>query len=344
MAEVFNESFALYYEAFSGGRPRTFEYVAGEMTKIGPQVRKGERVVEVGSGTGNSAIVLLRHLPDIGQLIGIDPSTGMLQLARYKFGQVNLTFQPVAGMPSETFTEALTYIEKQKEKARPFRDKVTFFEASAHSMPITTATADRVYCPESFHWLALPQPNRVDFSFLAKGVAEINRVLIPEGKLLLDSNGHLFRFGEEKIDGQKIDDVHFTKHPFRTRFNEAFAEIAVQSGYNIPIEGQEPSPIHYMFDAQKISVVLEQDGFRLLPAPDGKNYHFRPLHFTLKDIIRATTTSALMGHFRKPELENLPIEEKSRWISEAIKDALKKTPEDSGSYYETFVLFVAQKL
>lgn len=344
MAEVFDSSFALQYDAFSGSKPRTFEFAARNLAQIDPKVQPGEKVLEVGSGTGNSAIVLYEYLPQLEHLTGIDPSTGMLKLARYKFGQIELAFPEQSELSADMYKDALEYIKEQKGRARPFRDKVDFIEAGAHSIPIPTSSMDRVYCPESFHWLAVSSDNQIDFNLLSQAVAEIRRVLKPDGKLLFDSNGHLFRFGDDEMDGRKIDDIHFTKHPFRARFNEAFSEIAAKEGFEVPVSNQEVSPLHLMFDQQKIKTVLEQGGFRLIPTADGKDYSYRPLPFTLDYLVRASVTSAKMGHFRKPELAALPEAEKNRWIIQAIENARSNTPEDSGSFYETFVLFAAQKV
>ncbi|GEM_PF-4895158 len=344
MAEVFNESFALQYDAFSGGIPRTFEFAAGNLAKICPDIKPGEKGLEVGSGTGNSAIVLKEKLPQLEQLTGIEPSKEMLQLALYKFGKIALSFPEQSQLPPDMYQDALDYIKEQQERARPFRDKVSFIEASGHSIPIATRSIDRVYYTESFHWLAINKSNQVDFNLLSEAIAEIRRILKPGGKLLFDSNGHLFKFGNEEMEGRKIDDIHFTKHPFRARFNEAFSRIASDAGFDVPVSNQEVSPLHYMFDQQKICSALEQNGFRLMPASEGKDYVFKPLPFTLSDLTRASVTSAKMGHFRKPELAELPEAEKNRWITESIQNALRKTPEDSGSYYETFVFFAAQKI
>lgn len=342
MAEFFNESFALQYEAFSSRSPKPYEYVARALAKV-DRARDGELALEVGSGTGNSTIVLLERLPELRGIVCIDPSRGtfqgVLRLAEYKFGKRDLVFPP------ESPPEALSYIERQRERATPFRDKVTILEGDARNLNMLGSdTFDRVYAPESFHWFAMETPtSKPDFDLLSNSVAEIARVLRPGGKFVFDSNGHLFRFGEEAINGRGLDDMHFTKHPFRDGFNRAFSAVATEVGFDIPVSGQEPSPLHYMFDQAKIRHVLEQNGLEIIPAPGQRDYSLRLLHMSLDSMIRASVTSAKMGHFKKPELVDLPEEEKDRWIKQAIELAVQENQGSSDRYYETYTLYIAQK-
>lgn len=342
MPEVFRDQFALQYEAFSSRLPRPYEHVARALARV-DAVRDGELGLEVGSGTGNSTIVLLENLPQLRRLVCIDPSKGTFQgalkLAEYKFGERDLIF------PDDSPPEALSYIEEQRKRAMPYKDKVTLLEGDAHNLgALANGMFDRVYAPESFHWFAIETPNsKPDLGLLSESVAEIAKALKPGGKFIFDSNGHLFRFGDREINGRKLDDMHFTKHPFRDGFNRAFSTVASEAGFDIPVGGQEPSPLHYMFDQDKIRDVLEQNGLKIIPAPDQRDYSLRLLHMSLDSMIRASVTSAKMGHFKKPDLVDLPEVEKDRWITKAIELAVDENRGSSYRYYETYTLYVAQK-
>lgn len=342
MTEI-KQSFPFQYEAFSGKPPRPYELVARTLARLDP-VNQNEQALEIGCGPANSTIVLLETLPQLRRLICVDPSRGTfegaLELAKYKFGNAKLT-------PPEDpeLAAALAYVEEMRQRAEPFRNKTTFIEGEAGSLPFRAETFDRAICSESLHWLAIKNLTaKPDFDLLLRGTAEISRVLRSNGKLLFNSNGHLFRFGEEKIEGRSIDDMHFTQHPFRREFNKAFAEIAAAEGLNIPVTTEEPSPLHYMFDLKKIKDVLAKSGFRLLPAPDGKDYHFRRIPYRLEDIIKGAVASAKMGHFRQEGLADLPDGEKDRMIEQAKKNALDTlNGAPKNDIYETFVFFAAQK-
>jgi demethylmenaquinone methyltransferase/2-methoxy-6-polyprenyl-1,4-benzoquinol methylase/phosphoethanolamine N-methyltransferase len=58
-------------------------------------IKKGERVLDVGSGTGTLTIAAARHVGPTGEVHGIDPSTEMVGVARQKAakGGVGAQFQ-----------------------------------------------------------------------------------------------------------------------------------------------------------------------------------------------------------------------------------------------------------
>jgi len=67
--------------------------------------RDGERVLEIGPGTGHSLVALARAAGEMGQVYGLDLSPGMLRVARARLeraglaGRVNLVCGDAASLP-----------------------------------------------------------------------------------------------------------------------------------------------------------------------------------------------------------------------------------------------------
>jgi ubiquinone/menaquinone biosynthesis C-methylase UbiE len=76
-----------WYDILSGSSERPARVRGMQMLNIQP----GERVLEIGCGTGESLPMLAHSTEDAGHVIGLDLSAGMLRVAKYKLGK-----QPVA--------------------------------------------------------------------------------------------------------------------------------------------------------------------------------------------------------------------------------------------------------
>ncbi len=106
---------------------------------------KGDRVLDVGCGTGTLALAAVRRVGAAGVVHGIDPSEEMVARAKAKALR--------EGLP------------------------VTFEVASAQKLPFEDASFDVVLSSLMLHHL--PEPARKD------AVSEIRRVLKPNGRLLV---------------------------------------------------------------------------------------------------------------------------------------------------------------
>jgi ubiquinone/menaquinone biosynthesis C-methylase UbiE len=116
-----------------------------EMTVNLAQVKPGDCVLEVGCGTGTLTLAAKRQAGSSGKLFGIDVIPGMLEVARRKAVQANLD--------------------------------VEFQLGSIDDIPFDESQFDVVMC--SFMIFHMSEQVR------RKGIAEIYRVLKPQGRLLV---------------------------------------------------------------------------------------------------------------------------------------------------------------
>lgn len=85
-----NQSF---YDRISGAYDfiaDSSEHQAREMGQNGLQLQPGDRVLEIGFGTGNSLIDLARLVGPTGQVIGVDISPGMQKVAEAKIAKTDV--------------------------------------------------------------------------------------------------------------------------------------------------------------------------------------------------------------------------------------------------------------
>jgi ubiquinone/menaquinone biosynthesis C-methylase UbiE len=92
-----------FYGLLTGGSEKKF--VEAGLAMLDP--RRGERVLEVGFGTGDALVSLAQGVGSTGRVAGIDISSGMLKVARAKLeksglaGRVELETGDAASLPYE---------------------------------------------------------------------------------------------------------------------------------------------------------------------------------------------------------------------------------------------------
>ena len=90
-----------WYDLLAGSSERKFTTIG--IRKL--NVQSGERVLEIGFGTGESLIELAGHVGPKGKVYGVDISEGMLEIARKKLmnrgilGRVDLQCRDAAPLP-----------------------------------------------------------------------------------------------------------------------------------------------------------------------------------------------------------------------------------------------------
>lgn len=338
MSEIFNNQFALQYDGFSAAPPRAYEIGSRALVKVDGGIKAGELVVEIGSGTGNSSIILAISNPHLRRLICIEPSD-FINLAAYKLGKTDIE------LPDEIPTQTRQYIEEQREKALPIVGKVDLVRGRMPELSIATGVVDRVYAASSFHWLSFrDQSSPVDFEHLKASVAEIARVLKAGGRFLFDSNGHILNFGDEEANNRRINDMHFTKHPLWEKFNSSFYEVLSQRGFEIGDITQTPDRLQQIFNLPILEDILRENDLQLIPNSAGGQYLLTLIPYDKERLINSARSGAKMNKFSTPQLKGLSEKEKGDIVEQALQQAIEKNPVAfDGDYYETFVTFVAQK-
>lgn len=339
MAEIFNSQYALQYDGYSASPPRTYEIGAKALVGIDGGIGDGDLVVEIGSGTGNSSIILATSNPNLRRLICIEPSD-FISLAAHKFGKRELS------LPNDLPEGIRSYIEQQQQRALQISGKIDLVRGRMPSLPIGSSIADRVYCASSFHWFAFrgqlsPQP---DFDHLNSSVAEIARILRGDGRFLFDSNGHILNFGDEEVNGKRINDVHFTKHPLWEKFNSNFYDVLSRMGFQVKDETQTPDRLQQIFNLTMLEDILNKNGLYLIPNLEGGQYLLTLIPYDRERLINSARSGAKMNKFSTTELTGLSEREKGDMVEQALQQAIEENPKAfDDDYYETFITFVAQK-
>jgi ubiquinone/menaquinone biosynthesis C-methylase UbiE len=121
------------------------EHVLREETVDLAQVKAGDCVLEIGCGTGTLTLAAKRKAGAAGKAFGIDVIPGMIELSQRKAAEAN--------------------------------EDITFQLGSIDDIPFPANQFDVVMC--SFMIFHMPETVR------RKGIAEIHRVLKPQGRLLV---------------------------------------------------------------------------------------------------------------------------------------------------------------
>ncbi len=142
---AFYDRISAAYDLIADGNERAARLKALELLALEP----GERVLEIGFGTGNELADMAASVGSGGLVSGVDISPGMLAVAERK----------IAGTPSAK--------------------GVSLQVADARMLPFPEATFDAVY--SSFTLELFPDED------VAKVLAEVKRVLVPGGRFAVAS-------------------------------------------------------------------------------------------------------------------------------------------------------------
>jgi len=121
------------------------EQQAREAGEEALELQQGERVLEIGYGTGSSLIHLTRQVGSVGHVEGIDISSGMQSVAREKIDQEGLG------------------------------DRVNLLVGDARKLPHENETFDAVFASFTIELFALDEISPV--------LQEVKRVLKPQGRV-----------------------------------------------------------------------------------------------------------------------------------------------------------------
>lgn len=342
MPESFNAQYALPYERHSATPTRTYEAAARAQLQVGGAIEDDQTVLEIGSGTGNSSIIFARSNPNLRRFICVEPS-GFIYLAAHKLGKKG-------GVAPESedseYNISLDYIEEQRKKALSVASKIHLVRAKVPGLPFPSETFDRAYLNQVVHWLAFPnETSAADYKHLERGLTDIAQTLKPGGRVLFDSNGHIFNFGENQYKGRNLNDIHYVYHPLYRAFDENFFNYASKMGFSVEQDPQKPADrLRFIFNMDRLRRSFENAGLTVVPNPQGEEYTLTPIRFPASRIAASLKDTVKMHHFRHPGLIDLLDAERDRIIEEVLEQTVKNNPEaGSDDYYETLVTFMAVK-
>jgi ubiquinone/menaquinone biosynthesis C-methylase UbiE len=115
-------------------------------------IQEGDKILDVGCGTGTLSILAAEEAGTTGEVVGIDPSENLLQRARAK-------------------AEGHTAVEARANNIR-------FQQGVAEFLPFTNDTFNVIFCTFTFHHLP-------DKALQEKALEEMKRVLKSGGTLLM---------------------------------------------------------------------------------------------------------------------------------------------------------------
>ncbi len=129
-----------WYDLFAGSED-WFTFHGLQMVSVQP----GEKMLEIGPGTGKALLKLARSTAEMGQVVGLDLSWGMVQTARKKMIRAGLD------------------------------DRVSFSLGDGTALPFATGSFDVIFMGFTLELFDTPEIPRV--------LNECTRVLRPEGRL-----------------------------------------------------------------------------------------------------------------------------------------------------------------
>lgn len=340
--DIFSESYVFDYEKVSASSTRPYERNAKTLADLASKVGAYGTTLEVGCGTGNSTIVFAESDLNINRIIGIDPSGPFLELAKYKFGKSSF------GLPADIDRDTITFIENQRERGIPFSYKVDFVLARADGslLPIKKETIDIIFAASVMHWLAFKSFDSRDREYIAAAFADLSRVLKPGGKLIFDCSGLQFDFGEDLIDGKKVNSLYWLNHSFHTKFLEEFTRAleARRLSAEELFDFSTFDNTYHAFDLDFLRSRLAESGLEIVPVSSERLYHLRVETLPMAVIKERIIGGGRMRYFNTPQLRDLPSEIKDAVINKAFSRAeLEYDPNMAEDGAEIMAAFIFQK-
>lgn len=317
--EIFTPAYAFVYEKYSSTQKSTYELGAAILASLAGGIQDGERIGEVGAGTGNSTIVLGESNPRFGRLLAFEPS-GMSEIARYKFGKSEILPVPPEVIVDE---DVLSFIKRQKSRTAGFRDKVEFLPNRAEDLALPDDDLDRFFACQVMHWLAFSDEDTLGEhpDYVIISLIEFARVLKRGGKFLFDTSGHQFDFGDKRVDGRRIKYQHLLGHPFYYAFLDNFEISLARRGHShMPIDPDKIGKFHNIFTEDKLADYLAGAGFTIITPEVNRSdaYTLTQVPIDSDDFKARVRTNSQMNLFNNGSITDLPDQERAQIVDEAL--------------------------
>lgn len=338
---IFNSSYLIEYEKNSSGPKKPYERNAETLVKLAGDIKNYENILEIGCGTGNSTIVILESNPNVENMVALEPSTAFLEVARYKFGQV----QKISAFDRNQNTLIKTFIEYQRSRGKQLSERVNFVQARADGgrLPLRDNSFDIIFASSVMHWLAFESIDSVSSEYIGKAFTDFSRILKPNGRLIFDSSGLQFNFAEDTFNGRAINSFNWLNHSFHLRFLENLNSILMNKNL-IPKPYTDFSNFdktYHIFDLNFLISLSSKNGLHILPQSNERPYNLVVDPYDFESVKERVISGARMRYFNSAELKNLPDQIKNLLINQASQLTLdsydSSQAEDAASTTAAFV-------
>lgn len=344
---TFTLDYAFKYDAISASGDAKYNQESLILAQLGGGIQNHDRLIEIGSGTGNSTIVFAESNPDFGQIDAIEPSAGFLTLARYKFGQGELA------IPPETIVDQniINFIEAQKKRTLPYRQRVCFHHSPAQKMSEILqdkkGEIDGVYATQVFHWLTFADDDTQGSNrdYLDVSIRNVSEMLKTGGRFVFDTSGHQMDFGKATLDGRPLKEYHPLLHPYHLAFIDKFNQVLRENEFDgIELNPNKLMRYHNSLDLEFIQKHLALFGLETIPIED-KPYKLTMFPMDKDAVLIMIINGAQMRYFYSPQLETLSSEAKNKLVEEAQRRTMMESADllDLPSY-EIVASFLAKKV
>lgn len=333
--KLFSVKYALLdYEQFWLPGETYYEPSAQIQSRLADGIKKGEVVVDLGCGTGNSTAVLIKSNPDFGKMFAIDPNHEFLRLAQYKFGKISEEEWMTQIKDLLVDPRVLTNVGKVKNEMISISNRVEVIRSRGDQIPLAPNSIDRIHCIQSLHWMAFADADTEgNIGYLSHALTRMRQVLKPGGLLIFDTGGYQYDFGEKTFRGKPINDLHWSRTPFYSSFVDNFNAVLNKRG----IQGR-PDKFYQMFSFDLIKKLLVENGFES-QLIEGQKYKFDSQPRDEENVLKLIMGGSPMRQFTTKELADLPYETKMAMINEALSATAEELLQPST---ETYAFFVAK--
>ncbi|GEM_PF-6266314 len=324
------EAGLLYYEGFSkvsGGGSKSSYVMSAETQAELAKIQDGNVVLEIGCGSGNSTLPIVQRCFPHGRVVAVDRSD-IATIAGRKFGQVkdNSWNGRTSGIPVRP--EVLAGVESVRDKTARMHGSVIVARAKAQELPLPSKTVDAAVMVQAFHWLAYEDDDTKGDkpSYVGVSLKEIHRVLKPGSPFVFDTAGGHLDFGDMRINGARLNSLHFIHHPVQIAFAKKLNTVFAENGFTARVDPLRPNKYYRIFPVETIHQLLKDAGFQPESISDQPfKISFVPL--SPLQLLEGREQGGHMVYFTDPEVSSLPHTTKTQLLMEAGKRVREKHPD-----------------